>query len=140
LGELLRKIPNNDVNNDVLWRQNGQIDFFNINSTQISHILRDKLSKWCMVVVCRSNITDFMEILRKMPNNDVNNDVLWRQNGQIDYFNINSTQISHILRDKLSKWCMVVVFSSNITDWMDILRKMTSIMTSIMTSYDVKNW
>ena len=49
---------------------------FDIKSTQISHILRDKLSKWCMVVVFRSNITDFMDILRKITNNDVNNDVM----------------------------------------------------------------
>ena len=34
--------------------------------------------------VFNSNITDFMDILRKIPNNDVNNDVLWRQNGQTD--------------------------------------------------------
>ena len=73
----------------------------------------------------RANITDFMDILRKMPNNNVNNDVMWRQNRQIDYLNINSIQISHILRDKLSKWGIVVVFRSNITDFIDILRKMT---------------
>ena len=57
-------------------QKNGQIDYFNINSTQISHILRDKLSKWCLVVVFRTNITDFMDILRKMPNNDVKMDKL----------------------------------------------------------------
>jgi cell fate (sporulation/competence/biofilm development) regulator YmcA (YheA/YmcA/DUF963 family) len=123
--DILRKITNNDVNNDVMWRQNWQIDYFEINSTQISHILRDKISKWCTVVVFRSNITDFMDILRKITNNDVNNDVMWRQNWQIDYFEINSTQISHILRDKISKCCTVVVFRSNITDFIDILRKMT---------------
>jgi hypothetical protein len=53
-----------------------KIDYFDINSTQISHILRDKLSKWCMVVVFRSNTLDFMDILRKNTNNDVNNDVM----------------------------------------------------------------
>jgi len=78
--DILRKIPNNDVNNDVMWRQNWQIDYFEINSTQRLHILRDKLSKWCIVIVFRSNITDFMDILRKITNNDVNNDVMWRQN------------------------------------------------------------
>ena len=53
------------------------------------------------VVVFRYNISDFIDILRKITkydanddgindvNNDVNNDVIWRQNLQIDYFNIN---------------------------------------------------
>ena len=87
----------------------------------------------------RSNITDFMDILRKITNNDVNNDVMWRQNWKIDYFDINSKQRSHILRDKLSKWYMVVVFRSNISDFIDILRRKNEKMTSIMTSKLI-NW
>ena len=76
-----------------------------------------------MVVVFSSNITDFIDILKKI---QIMTSIMTSCDVKIDYFDINSTQISHILRDKISKCCTVVVFRSNITDFMDILRKITN--------------
>jgi hypothetical protein len=46
------------------------------------------ITKGGIVVVFRSIISNFIDILRKKTKNDVNNDVIWRQNWEIDYLDI----------------------------------------------------
>ena len=58
-----------------------------------------------------------------------------KYNEQIMKWGTLIVQVHFLIKDFFSK--MLVVFSSNITDFVDILRKMTK-MTSIMTSCDVK--
>ena len=41
-----------------------------------------------IVVVCRSIISNYIDILRKITKNDVNNDVMWSQKWEIDYFDM----------------------------------------------------
>ena len=44
------------------------------------------ITKGGIVVVCRSIISNFIDILRKMSKNDVHNDGKRRQKWEIDYF------------------------------------------------------
>ena len=46
------------------------------------------ITKGGIVVVCRSIISNYIDILRKMTKNYVNNDVMWHQKWEIGYFDM----------------------------------------------------
>ena len=60
------------------------------------------ITKGGIMVVCRSMISNFIEILRKMTNNDVNNDVIWRQKCFLQIKVINFLDSTYdVLQDRL---------------------------------------
>ena len=46
------------------------------------------ITKDGIVVVCRSIISNYIDILKKWQQIDVNNDVIWRQKWEIDYLDM----------------------------------------------------
>ena len=46
------------------------------------------ITKWGIVVVCRSIISNYIDIFKKITKNDVNNDAMWRQKWEIDCFDM----------------------------------------------------
>ena len=75
--DFLRKMTKNDVKNDV---RNKKLTILTWNNPRYQILSLKNITKWGIVDVCRSIISNFIDILRKMTKNDVNNDVMWRQN------------------------------------------------------------
>ena len=58
------------------------------NNPRYQILSSKNITKGGIVVVFRSIVNNFIDILRKMTKNDVNNDVIWRQNWEIDYLDM----------------------------------------------------
>ena len=68
--------------------RNYKLTILTWNNPRYQILSLKSITKGDIVVVCRSIISNYIDILRKMSKNDVNNDVMWRQKWEIDYFDM----------------------------------------------------
>ena len=83
--DILIKMTKIDVNYDV---RNKKLTILTWNNPRCQILLLKNITEGGIVFVCRSITSNFIDVLRKMKKNDVNNDVKWRQKRKIDYFEI----------------------------------------------------
>ena len=62
--------------------------FWHEITPDIKYFHLKNITKEGVVVVCRSIISNYLKHLRKMTTNYVNNDVMWGQKWETDYFDM----------------------------------------------------
>ena len=75
----------NDVNNDV---RNDKSTILTWKNPRYQILLSKNITKGGIVVVCRSIIGSYIDIFKNMTKNEGNNDGIWLQKWEIDYFDI----------------------------------------------------